>query len=131
MSRFCRPLQGLQIILSSRDPTAYAVGYILSPPTSACLIAYCLLFLHLAKQPSLRHAPVAFDGDGADAEHLGRLFDREAAEVAQLDDARFLRVNLGQCLQRVVQCDQFRAALERSVYVLVERELLVIVPAFL
>src|SRR5918992_4376438 len=57
-------------------------------------------------EPRLSHAPVALDRDLGDAQHARRLLDREAAEVAQLDDLRLLLVELGQLAERLVEREQ-------------------------
>src|SRR5687768_8659693 len=87
--------------------------------------------LHSSVEPRAGRAPVAFDGGGADAQDLRRLLDREAAEEAQLDEPRLLRVELRQLAERVVEREQFGAALDGLVDVLVYRELLEIVAALL
>src|ERR1044072_4884889 len=87
--------------------------------------------LDLPVEPSLRHAPLALDRGGADAEDFGRLLHREAAEEAKLDYLHLLRVYLGEQVERVVQRDEVHVALARNVYVLVERELLELAAALL
>src|SRR5215207_9507907 len=87
--------------------------------------------LDLPVEPSLRHAPLALDRGGADAEDFGRLLYRESAEESKLDNLHLLRVYLGEQVQGVVQGDEVHVALARNVYVLVERELLELAAALL
>src|SRR5215218_6988946 len=65
-----------------------------------------VLTVQLSSQPRARHLPVALDRGVADAEHLGRLLDGQAAEELQLNDARLLRVDGGEPLQRLVNRQQ-------------------------
>src|SRR5918993_2740058 len=93
-------------------------------PNDLPFTIYHLRLLYLPEEPRLRHAPLALDGGGADAQDFRRLLDREAAEEAQLDDARLLRVERVEAFERLVERDQVRGALARHVDVLVEREFL-------
>src|ERR1051325_8457367 len=79
--------------------------------------------LHLPVEPSLRQAPVALDGGGADAEHFRGLLDGDPAEEAQLDESALFGIDLGELFERLVERDQLRRALVRDVNVFVEGEL--------
>src|ERR1700750_1215742 len=59
--------------------------------------------VHRLMQPGLRHAPFALNRYLRDAQDFGHLFDRQAAEETQLDDAALPRVERGQTPERVVQ----------------------------
>ena len=87
--------------------------------------------LDLPVEPGLRHAPLALDRRGADAEDFGRLLHGESAEESKLDNLHLLRVYLGEEVQGVVSGDEVHVALARNVYVLVERELLELAAALL
>src|SRR5215208_5920347 len=89
---------------------------------SSLITHHSSLPLHLSQQKRAGAAPLAADGVGGDLEHLGRLLGREAAEVAQLDDARLARVELLKGGQRVVERDQLVGPLVREERGLVERE---------
>src|SRR5947209_18331142 len=91
---------------------------------SSLITHHSSLLLYLPVEPGLSHAPLPLDRGGADAYDFGGLLDGESAEEAQFDDATLLRVEFGESLERLVQCDEVCVALARHVYVLVERELL-------
>ena len=54
-------------------------------------------------QPRAGHGPLPLHGGRRDADGLGRLLDGEAAEVAQLDDARLLGIERGEAGERLVE----------------------------
>ncbi len=58
---------------------------------------------HLAKQPGAGQRPAPLQRRGRHAERIGGVFDAEPGEVAQLDDARLLRIDLFEPRQRIVQ----------------------------
>ena len=45
-----------------------------------------------AMQPTARQLPFAFYRSGRDAQHFRRLFNRQSAEIAQLDQPHLLRI---------------------------------------
>src|SRR6185436_5949276 len=63
----------------------------------------------LAEEPGLGRVPVALDRRRRRAHHLGGLLDGEAAEEAQLDDARLVGVERLELAERVVEVDQVDA----------------------
>ena len=85
---------------------------------------YHLRLLYFSIQPGFRHAPLSFDGGGADAENFSRLFHRKTAKESQLDKSAFLRIDLGEALERLVQRDEFVGSFSGHIDVLVEREFL-------
>lgn len=80
-------------------------------------------------EPSLGKTPVAFNCCGSDAQNVCCLFNGEAPEVAQLNHARFLLVESCQGFERVVECNEFRAAFDSAVYIFVQGEFLKILAA--
>src|SRR5438105_471897 len=56
-------------------------------------------------QPRLRELPIARHGVGRHAEHGRRLFDAQAGEEAQLDDAAFAWIHVFERRQRIVERD--------------------------
>ncbi len=80
-------------------------------------------------EPSLGKTPVAFNGCGSDAQNVCCLFNREAAEIAQLNHARFLFVESCQGFERVVECDEFRAAFDGAIDVFIQGEFLKVLAA--
>src|ERR1051325_4078802 len=81
----------------------------------------CHCLRYFAVQPGFCQLPLANDGRRSHTELFGRLFDRESAEETQLDDAAFLRVDLGQSLHRFVEHDQVCGPLNREVDDIIER----------
>lgn len=81
-------------------------------------------------KPCLGKPPVAFDCCGSDAQNVCSFFNGEAPEVAQLNHARLLFVEICQGLERVVERDEFRAAFDCAIYVFVQGEFLKILAAF-
>ena len=75
-------------------------------------------------EPSLGETPVAFNGCGSDAQNVCCLFNREAAEIAQLNHARFLFVEICQGFERVVECDEFSATFDGAIDVFIQGEFL-------
>ena len=82
-------------------------------------------------KPGFGYPPMTFDGGRSDPQNVCRFFNREAAEVAQLNHTRLLRIKRRQCFERIVQRDQFRASFNRSIDVFVEREFLKILATLL
>jgi hypothetical protein len=80
-------------------------------------------------EPSLGKTPVAFDSCGSDAQNACGFFNGKAPEVTQLNHSRFLLVESCQGFERVVECDEFRAALDRAIYVFVQGEFLKVLAA--
>ena len=67
---------------------------------------------------------MTFDGCGSDTQNVSCLFNRESAEVAQLNHTCLLCVDCCQCFERVVERDQFRASFDRSIDIFIQREFL-------
>ena len=82
-------------------------------------------------QPGFSEPPVTFDGCGSYTQNACCLLDGEAAEVAQFDHARFLRIEFRQGFERVVEGDEFGTAFDGAIYIFIQGELLKILPAFL
>src|SRR5215813_329044 len=82
-------------------------------------------------QPGFRKPPVTFDGCGSYTHNVCCLLDGEAAEVAQFNHARLLRIERSQGLERVVESDEFGTAFDGAIYIFIQGELLKILPAFL
>ncbi len=80
-------------------------------------------------EPCLGKAPVTLDSCGSDAQNVSCLFNGEAPEVAQLNHARFLLVEICQGFERVVECDEFGAAFDRAIDIFVQGEFLKILAA--
>ena len=59
--------------------------------------------LELARQPRARDRPVPFDGCRRDRHRLGGLFNREATEEPQFDEASLLEIECRQFLERIVE----------------------------
>ena len=72
---------------------------------------------------------MTFDGRRRDAQNVCRLFDRKAAEVSQFHHARLLLIECGQSFERIVERNQFCTALDGSIYVFIQGELLEILTA--
>src|SRR5687767_4966100 len=89
---------------------------------SSFITHHSSLPFHLPQQKGAGAPPFAADGVGRDLEDFGRLLDREAAEVAQLDDARLALVNLLQLDERLVERNQLAGPLVRQQRGLVERK---------
>ena len=75
-------------------------------------------------KPGFGKTPMTFDSRRSYSQNVCRFFNREPAEVAQLNHARFLLVDRSQSLERVVERNQFCASLNRSINVFVKREFL-------
>ena len=90
---------------------------------------FFLTFLHFSVQPGLGKAPMTFDCRGCHTHHVSRFFNRKAAEVTQFNHARLLFVKSGQSFERIVERDQFGAALDRPIDVFIKGELLKILAA--
>src|SRR5687768_5726245 len=72
---------------------------------------------HLPIQPRPRVRPVPVGGRDGNAQRLRRLFVRQAAEVAEVDELRLLRVLLGELDERFVERDQLvRRVVDGDVY---------------
>src|SRR6185295_5426769 len=63
------------------------------------------------QQPAFGAAPFAHYCDRRYSYHLGRLIYAESAEIPQLDDLSFARIDCRQVFQSIIKRDQFRAAL--------------------
>ena len=81
-------------------------------------------------KPGFGRPPVTFDGRGSNAHYVCCLFDGEAAKVPQLNHACFLLVEICQSFERVVQRDQFSAAVDGPVNVFIQGEFLKILSTF-
>src|SRR5688500_17089892 len=82
-------------------------------------------------EPSFGKTPVAFDSCGSDAQNVCCLFNGEAPEVTQLNHPRFLLVEICQGFERVVECNEFRAAFHSAIHVFVQGEFLkILAPLF-
>jgi hypothetical protein len=57
-------------------------------------------------EPCLGDRPLALDGRGRDSQCRSRLFNRETAEKAQLDDLRFVGIDLFELLQRQIEIER-------------------------
>ncbi len=82
-------------------------------------------------EPSLGKTPVAFNCCGSDAQNVCGLFNGEASEVAQLNHARFLLVEVCQGFERIVERDEFGATFDRAIDVFIQGEFLKVLAAFL
>ena len=82
-------------------------------------------------EPSLGKAPVTLDSCGSDAQNVCGLFNGEAPEVAQLNHARLLLVEIGQGFERVVEGDEFRATFDGAIDVFIQGEFLKVLAPFL
>src|SRR5215208_5462717 len=76
-----------------------------------------------AQEPRPRHVPVARDRGVPDAQDFGGLFDREAAEVAKLDDACLARVEACEFLECLVERNDLRLLPRGRLRRLIERDL--------
>src|SRR5215203_2164105 len=85
--------------------------------------------LHFSMKPGFGESPVTFNGCGSDTQNVCCFFDGETAEVAQLNHTRFLFVERGQGLERVIQSDQLGTSLNRAIDVFIQREFLKILAA--
>src|SRR5207302_381712 len=61
-----------------------------------------LLRLDIAIQPCPRIGPVTVRGRGGDSQRLCGFFVRQSAEIAEIHEARFLRLGLGKFDQSLV-----------------------------
>src|SRR6266508_4096258 len=68
----------------------------------------------LCWQPGEGGAPSAFDSWSRDAHDLSRLFNRQSAKKAKLDDPGSLRINLGQGFERLIEREQVHGLLLRD-----------------
>ena len=59
--------------------------------------------MQLPVKPRLSQAPLAFDGGRREMQRLGRFFDGQAGEIAQINDVAQGLVALGQTLQRPIE----------------------------
>src|SRR6266508_4785295 len=84
----------------------------------------------LSMQPGLRHAPIAFDGGGRNAQYLCGLFDVKSAKEAHLYDLTLLRINLRQPAQSFIKSNQIDAATFCDRRLFVERHPQVTAAAF-
>src|SRR3954471_20680780 len=69
----------------------------------------------LRPKPGPGHGPFAVDGSIGDSQNLCDLLNRVAAEIAQFDDPRLLRVQLGKPRQRLVYGERLVRAFARVV----------------
>ena len=67
---------------------------------------------------------MTFDCCWSDAQNVCCLFNGEAAEVAQLNHARFLCVERSQSLERIIKRDQFCASFHCTIDVFIQGEFL-------
>src|SRR5258708_20045168 len=75
-------------------------------------------------QPGTGHGPFAFDSCGRQIHDLGRLFDREPAEITKLDNSALLSIYLSQGIERFVERQQRRVRLQGNPGSFLEREIL-------
>jgi len=76
----------------------------------------------LVIEPGFGCYPIARHGCGRNVESLAGLFNGQAAEKAQLNHARLLRIELGQSTERIVQRDDVELLSLRQAEGLIERE---------
>ena len=62
--------------------------------------------VELAREPRPRHSPVDRDGRRRDAQHFGRLFNRQTAEIPEFDNAVFGFIVCGELFQLAVEREQ-------------------------
>src|SRR5688500_5418604 len=80
-------------------------------------------------EPGLGKTPVAFNCCGSDAQNVRCLFNGEASEVTQLNHSRFLLVEICQGFERVVERNEFLAAVDGVVNIFIQREFLEVLAA--
>ena len=82
-------------------------------------------------EPRFGKTPVTFDGRGSNAHNVCCSFNGETAEIAQLDHTGLLRIQCSQGFECVVERDQLRTTLDRTINVFIQREFLkVLAPLF-
>src|ERR1700756_1886577 len=74
-------------------------------------------------QPGFRHGPVALHGGRRDLENLGRVFDGQPTEEAQLYDLTLLLINLREFRQGSVEGQHIDVAVRARDKRLIERDL--------
>src|SRR5260370_30450080 len=71
---------------------------------------------NLLPEPTSRHGPVSFYFCRSNLERCGDLLHGSSSEKAHLHNSGLLRVQLGQLVERVIQCQQFRFAVNLRVF---------------
>ena len=81
------------------------------------------LLTYLLIKPRLSHLPLPSNRGRPYPENLGSLFDRETSKEAELDDLAFLRIELSQPFERLIQSHALGSSFVRQVHGVIKRHL--------